>query len=55
MENNINGTINILECMKQNQVDKIVYAASSCYGIPKKFPTDENASLDPNTLMQCQS
>lgn len=48
MENNINGTINILESMKLNDVKKIIYAASSsCYGIPKKFPTSENSPLDP--------
>ena len=48
MDNNINGTINILESMKINGVKKIVYAASSsCYGIPKKYPTNENSPLDP--------
>ena len=48
MDNNINGTINILEAMKINKVKKIVYAASSsCYGIPNKFPTNENSPLDP--------
>ena len=48
MDNNINGTINILESMKINNVKKIVYAASSsCYGIPKKYPTNENSPLDP--------
>ena len=48
MDNNINGTINILESMKINKVKKIVYAASSsCYGIPNKFPTRENSPMDP--------
>ena len=48
MDNNINGTINILESMKINKVKKIVYAASSsCYGIPSKFPTRENSPMDP--------
>ncbi len=48
MDNNINGTINILESMKINKVKKIVYAASSsCYGMPKKFPTKENSPMDP--------
>ena len=48
MDNNINGTINVLESMKQYRVKKIIYAASSsCYGIPKKFPTDEKSLLDP--------
>ena len=48
MDNNINGTINILESMKINGVKKIVYAASSsCYGIPNKYPTSEMSALDP--------
>ena len=48
METNINGTINILEAMRLHNVKKIIYAASSsCYGIPKKYPTNENAKLDP--------
>ena len=48
MDNNINGTINILESMKIYKVKKIVYAASSsCYGIPNKFPTKENSPMDP--------
>ena len=48
MDNNINGTINILESMKINKVKKIVYAASSsCYGIPNKFPTKENSPMNP--------
>ncbi len=48
METNINGTINILEAMRLQNVKKIIYAASSsCYGIPKKYPTNENAKLDP--------
>ena len=48
LENNINGTINILQCMKVYGVKKIIYAASSsCYGIPKKYPTSEVSKIDP--------
>lgn len=48
MENNVNGTINILESMRKHNVKKIVYAASSsCYGIPKTFPTSEKNISDP--------
>lgn len=48
MENNITGTINILEAMRKAKVKKIIYAASSsCYGIPKKYPTSENEKTDP--------
>ena len=47
LENNINGTINTLQCMKVYGV-KIIYAASSsCYGIPKKYPTSEVSKIDP--------
>lgn len=44
---NIVGTMNVLESMRFYNVKKIVYAASSsCYGIPKKYPTKENESID---------
>lgn len=44
---NVNGTLNVLECMKANNVKKIIYSASaSCYGKPKKFPTSENSEID---------
>ena len=46
-ESNIYGTINILEAMRYNKVNRIIYTASaSCYGIPKKFPTSENDEID---------
>jgi UDP-glucose 4-epimerase len=33
--------------MKKHKVKKIIYtASSSCYGIPKKYPTDEQASIN---------
>ena len=39
---NVDGTLSILECCRKNKVKKIIYAASaSCYGITKKFPTNE--------------
>jgi UDP-glucose 4-epimerase len=48
MVTNINGTMNVLESMKENKVKKIVYAASSsCYGIPKKYPTNETEKINP--------
>lgn len=44
---NVNGTLNVLEAMRFNKIKKIVYAASSsCYGIPKKFPSSENDKID---------
>ena len=46
-ETNVKGTLNILELVRSNNISKIVYAASSsCYGIPKKFPTDEKEIID---------
>lgn len=45
---NVTSTLNILECCRDNKVKKIIYAASSsCYGIPKNYPTSENSSIDP--------
>ena len=38
----------MLEACKDKKIKKIVYAASSsCYGIPKKYPTPENEILSP--------
>lgn len=48
LDTNIMGTVNVLEAMRENNVKKIIYAASSsCYGIPKKYPTKENEIIDP--------
>ena len=45
---NVVGTLNIVQLSVQNNVKKLVYAASSsCYGIPEKFPTDESSICDP--------
>ena len=45
---NVVGTLNIAQLSVQNNVKKVVYAASSsCYGIPGKFPTDESSACDP--------
>ena len=41
-KSNVLGTFNILEACRKNKIKKIIYAASaSCYGLPKKFPTNE--------------
>ena len=43
---NVDGTFNVLECVKGKAVKKLVYAASSsCYGIPDSFPTEEDAEI----------
>ena len=47
-DSNVKGTFNILELAKKANVKKFIYAASaSCYGIPEKFPTDENCKISP--------
>lgn len=46
-DTNVGGTVNVLHAMRENGVDKIVYSASSsCYGIPSRYPTDENNQID---------
>ncbi len=46
-QSNVNGTLNVLEACKKYFVKKLIYtASSSCYGIPKKFPTLENEKID---------
>ena len=45
---NVKGTLNILENSKKYKIKKIIYAASSsCYGIPKSYPTDEKEAVNP--------
>ena len=48
INSNVLGTLNVLEASRKNKIKKLIYAASaSCYGIPKKYPTDENSKIDP--------
>ncbi len=45
---NVDGTISVLEAAKKHNVKRFIYAASSsCYGIPKDYPTLENAETNP--------
>ena len=45
---NITGFVNILESMKRNRVDKLIYASSSSvYGNCNKFPFKEDLQLEP--------
>ena len=47
-EANVVGTYNVLACCRKYKIKKIIYSASSsCYGIPEKYPTGENAKIDP--------
>ena len=47
-KSNVIGTLNILQAARHARIKKFIYAASaSCYGIPKKYPTNENALINP--------
>ena len=47
-KSNVTGTLNVIEACKKYKVKKIIYSASSsCYGIPKKYPTKETEKIDP--------
>jgi UDP-glucose 4-epimerase len=44
---NVSGTLSIIEFMKNRNIKKIIYtASSSCYGIPKNYPTSEEELID---------
>jgi UDP-glucose 4-epimerase len=46
-KSNVDGTFNVMEACKEFKVKKLIYtASSSCYGIPKKYPTDEKEGID---------
>ena len=46
-DTNVNGTMNVLNAAKKNKVKKLIFAASSsCYGIPKNYPINENALIN---------
>ena len=45
---NVVGTKNVINACVTHNVKNLIYSASSsCYGLPKKFPTDENEIIDP--------
>jgi UDP-glucose 4-epimerase len=44
---NVDGTFSVLEAARRHGVKRLVYtASSSCYGIPDKYPTPEDAPAD---------
>ena len=44
---NVTGTFNVMAAAKHYNISRVIYAASSsCYGIPDKYPTAENAPID---------
>lgn len=48
LDNNITGTINLLECCREYGVQKIVYASSAAvYGEPDYLPVDEKHPVSP--------
>ena len=47
-QSNVNATFNVLQAAQRNEVNRFIYtASSSCYGIPKIYPTPETASINP--------
>jgi UDP-glucose 4-epimerase len=47
-ESNVTGTIRVLEASRKYNINKFVYSASSsCYGIPDRYPTKEDADIRP--------
>ena len=47
-KSNVTGTLNVLEAARGKKLKKFIYSASSsCYGIPKYYPTNEKAEISP--------
>lgn len=45
---NVDGTLRVMEAARKAGVKRLVYAASSsCYGIPERYPTPEDAHIRP--------
>jgi UDP-glucose 4-epimerase len=45
---NVTGTLNVLKASISKKIKRFIYSASSsCYGIPKKYPTSEESSIKP--------
>mgnify|MGYP001481901420 CR=1 FL=1 len=46
LNTNVNGTLNVLQSCNIKKLKKFIYSASSsCYGIPKNFPTSEKSKI----------
>ena len=47
-QNNVFGTLNVLQCAREAGVKRLVYAASSSsYGVPDIYPTPETSAIQP--------
>ena len=47
-DTNVIGSQNVMMCSIKSKIKKVIYSASSsCYGIPKKYPTKEKTILNP--------
>ena len=47
--NNVIGTVNLLESMRKANVKKIIFSSSACvYGTPDKLPIKEDAAIHPD-------
>ncbi|EQA61300.1 SDR family oxidoreductase [Leptospira alexanderi] len=47
-QSNVTGTLNVLQASRHYGVKRFVYSASSsCYGIPKLYPTPETSPIQP--------
>jgi UDP-glucose 4-epimerase len=45
---NVVGTFNVMQVARYVKAKRFIYiASSSCYGVPKTFPTPESANIDP--------
>ncbi len=47
-DNNVSGTLNVLEYCMQKKVKKLIYVSSYVYGNPKYCPIDENHPVSPH-------
>ncbi|MDP2767935.1 MAG: NAD-dependent epimerase/dehydratase family protein, partial [Candidatus Methanoperedens sp.] len=49
-DNNINGTLNLLEAARKSEVERFIYLSSAAvYGEPKKLPVDEDHPTNPHS------
>jgi len=47
-DSNVTATLNTLEASRKHKVKRFIYSASSsCYGIPKIYPTPESSKIQP--------